>query len=53
MTNCADCGEELEEGENVLCHSYDHGTLYFCGSICAGNWFAANECQSIMLGEDE
>jgi len=47
---CTYCHDKFEDGQNVM--AYDNGELYFCGSLCAGYWFAANECQSLTFNEE-
>ena len=49
---CIYCNEEFENGQNIMMYEYDFGTLYFCCSICAGNWFVDSECQSVTFTKD-
>lgn len=50
---CTYCHDKFEDGQSVMAYEYDNGELYFCGSFCAGSWFAANECISLTFNKDE
>jgi len=52
IDECIYCNEKFEDGQSVMLHEYDDVELYFCGSFCAGSWFAANECQSLTFNEE-
>ena len=53
IDECIYCHEKFEDGQNIMLHEYDDVELYFCGSFCAGSWFAVNECQSITFYKNE
>jgi len=53
IDECIYCNEKFEDGQSVMLHEYDDVELYFCGSLCAGYWFAENECQSITFYKNE
>jgi ribosomal protein L24E len=50
---CTYCHDKFEDGQSVMAYEYDNGELYFCGSFCAGSWFAVNECISLTFNKDE
>lgn len=39
MNDCAYCGEEFKNGQEVMEWDYDSGTLTFCDEDCAASWF--------------
>lgn len=49
---CTYCHDMFENGQDIMMYEYDFGKLYFCSSICAGNWFVESECQSISFYGD-
>jgi ribosomal protein L24E len=49
---CTHCHDKFEDGQNVMAYKYGSGELYFCGSVCAGNWFVESECMSLTFNEE-
>jgi ribosomal protein L24E len=49
---CDYCGEEFDDGQEILIYAYECGVLHFCDDICAGAHFV-EDCENGIFHKEE
>jgi len=53
IRKCVQCHMDLYDGQSIFTYEQPTGSnLYFCSSLCAGEWFIKNECVQEIFRED-
>jgi hypothetical protein len=53
IRKCVQCNMDLHDGQGVFTYEQPTGSnMYFCSSMCAGEWFISRECVKEIFREN-